>query len=73
MSLLYKDEKDWVWNVETTVENNVVEIEFEADCGKFGTDEGINSFEIPVEELLILLYEREENLTPKPTGAKPKK
>lgn len=59
MSLIYKDKKDMTTFVEIENVNGVVKLEFSKDCGKFGTDEIIDSYNLTPERLLEILIEHE--------------
>lgn len=58
MSLLYKDESDVTVNMSVTNVSGLnagkpyFKFEFSSDCGKFGTEEQLASFEFTPEELL---------------------
>jgi len=61
MGVLYKDEKDVAVSVDIEfVEDNKVQIDFSADCGKFGTDEMLAGFCLTPKRLLQILSERED-------------
>ena len=53
--MLYKNAKDVITSVEIKQEEGLVKMLFSADCGKFGTDEILDIYEISPEELLGLL------------------
>ena len=57
MSLLYKDSKDVTVKVITTFKDGNLMVEFEADCGKFGTDEALDSYTLTPARLLDILQE----------------
>lgn len=61
MSLLYKDPKDVTTRMEinTSHKNNKQNLKllFSADCGKFGTDEVLDEFELGTDELLDILQQ----------------
>jgi len=63
MSLLYKDLEDIHYSVEfKAVPNGKIKLLFSADCGKFGTHEALDEFELTIEELLrILQTDYDEN------------
>ena len=50
--MFYKDEKDVKVSVEIKQKDDVIEFDFTADCGKFGTDENIAGYKFTVERLL---------------------
>ena len=52
MGILYKDEKDVTISVEIKQNNGLIEFDFTADCGKFGTDENLAGYKFTVERLL---------------------
>ena len=60
MSLIYKDKKDMTTFVEIENVNGVVKLEFSSDCGKFGTDETLDSYTLTPERLLEILQEHED-------------
>ena len=57
MSLLYKKKEDVIYSAEIRERENddSIDINFYADCGKHGTDESLDSYEITPKELLDLL------------------
>ena len=57
MSLLYKDSKDVTVKVFTNFKEGNLILEFEADCGKFGTDEALDSYTLTPAKLLDILQE----------------
>ena len=57
MSLLYKDSKDVAVKVIATFKEGNLILEFEADCGKFGTDEALDSYTLTPAKLLDILQE----------------
>lgn len=59
MSLLYKDGKDVSVKVITTFKDGNLILEFEADCGKFGTYEALDSYTLTPAQLLDILQENE--------------
>lgn len=59
MSLLYKDSKDVAVKVIATFKEGNLILEFEADCGKFGTDEALDSYTLTPAKLLDILQENE--------------
>ena len=59
MSVLYKYKKDMTTFVEIENINGVVKLEFSKDCGKFGTDEILDSYTLNPERLLEILQEHE--------------
>ena len=59
MGLLYKDSKDVTVKVITTFKDGNLMVEFEADCGKFGTDESLDSYTLTPAKLLHILQENE--------------
>lgn len=59
MSILYKDSKDVVYDVQVTMESkDTVSIMVSADCGKFGTDEILVEETVNVASLMELLNAR---------------
>ena len=50
--MFYKDEKDVKVSVEIKQKDDVIEFDFTADCGKFGTDENLAGYKFTVERLL---------------------
>lgn len=63
MSLLYKDLKDVTYKVKINKreDGDKVVMLFTADCGKFGTDEILDSFELTPFELLTILQTDYDN------------
>jgi hypothetical protein len=59
MSLLYKDKKDMATFIEIENVNGVVKLEFSSGCGKFGTDEILDSYTLAPERILEILQEYE--------------
>lgn len=57
MSTLYKNKEDVVYsvNIKDRSDDGKIDLGFSADCGKFGTDEGLDSFELTPLELLEIL------------------
>jgi len=53
MSLLYKNNP--TTKVEITVKNNKVQLRFESDCGKHGTDETLDYYNLTPDVLLKIL------------------
>lgn len=60
MSLLYKDKKDVEYKVNIKYVGDKVELEFEADCGKFGTYENLDRYFLTPERLLQILQDRDD-------------
>jgi hypothetical protein len=60
MSLLYKDKKDVEYKVIIKEIGGKVELEFEADCGKFGTTENLDRYFLTPERLLQILQDRDD-------------
>jgi len=60
MSLLYKDKKDVEYKVNIKQIGNKIELEFEADCGKFGTSENLDRYFLTPERLLQILQDRDD-------------
>ena len=58
MSLLYKDPEDVTYSVEIEQKEGRIFLDFSADCGKFGTDEPIDGFELTPLQLLEILQEQ---------------
>lgn len=52
MGILYKDENDVKISVEIKQNDGIIEFDFTADCGKFGTDENLAGYKFTVERLL---------------------
>ena len=59
MSLLYKDPKEVKTTCEIKQEDGKIVIDFWADCGKFGTDEGLDGYTLTAERLLMILQHSE--------------
>ena len=57
MSLLYK--KNPTLKLVITQCDGKVELLFESDCGKFGTDEGIDYYKLSTKRLLEILQDRD--------------
>jgi len=55
MSLLYKDKKDVEYTVEIGLSKKKINLLFTADCGKFGTEEILDEYNLTVLELLKIL------------------
>jgi len=60
MSLLYKDRKDVKYSLEVKQDGNTLELLFTSDCGKFGTDEIVDSFKLSNLSLLEVLQKHFE-------------
>ena len=60
MSVLYKDKKDVEYRVNIKHIGDKVELEFEADCGKFGTSENLDRYFLTPERLLQILQDRDD-------------
>ena len=52
MGILYKDENDVKISVEIKQNDGIIEFDFTADCGKFGTDENLAGYKFTVKRLL---------------------
>lgn len=52
MGILYKDKKDVRVSVEIKQTDGIIEFDFTADCGKFGTDENLAGYKFTVDRLL---------------------
>ena len=52
MSFLYKDEKDVKTSVVVKQNDEFIEFDFSADCGKYGTDENLAGYKFTVKRLL---------------------
>lgn len=50
--MIYKDKKDIKYSVRINIESGIIDLLFTSDCGKFGTDEIIDSFRFTHKELL---------------------
>lgn len=62
MSLLYKDNKDVVYDVQVNMESkDTVNILISADCGKFGADEIIVESVVHISSLIEFLESSEKN------------
>lgn len=60
MSLLYKDQKDFIYSVDVkTFPDGKVKIQFSCDGGKHGTDELLDEYELTVKELLSILQKHD--------------
>jgi hypothetical protein len=56
MSLLYKKQEDVKYFVDVkTFPDGKIKLSFSADCGKFGTNEPIDKYEMTAKELLSIL------------------
>ena len=55
MSLLYKDKKDITHKVIVKQDDGRINMLFEANCGKFGTDETLDEYNLTIKELLEIL------------------
>lgn len=61
MSLLYKPQESQTLKVIfTKLDYGIIQIEFEKDCGKHGTDEIIDGYILSPERLLKILQERDD-------------
>lgn len=61
MSLLYKKESDLIYKVEVkTLPDGKIVLQFSADCGKFGTEESLDEYELTVKELLAILQKHDD-------------
>lgn len=60
MSLLYKKTEELTLSVEFKANGNgKINIQFSADCGKFGTEEMLDEYEFTVKELLKILQKHD--------------
>ncbi len=61
-SLLYKDEKDLIYEAIISKRNDSdnIQISFWADCGKFGTDEPLAEYNLTPKRLLEILNDRKD-------------
>ena len=57
---LYKKQEDVTHSVEIKQEDGKVKMLFTADCGKFGTDEILDEYELTALELLKILQGSEK-------------
>ena len=57
---LYKDKKLQTIQVDVVKRKGIIEFQFHSDCGKFGTDEMLDSYTLTVERLLDILQTRED-------------
>jgi hypothetical protein len=59
-SLLYKNEEEVKHSVDIkTYPDGKLKLLFSADCGKFGTDEPLDEYELTVKELLLILQKHD--------------
>lgn len=61
---LYKKAEDVILSVkinERKKESETIQLDFYADCGKFGTNEILDSFDLTPKELIDILQEHENN------------
>jgi hypothetical protein len=59
-SLLYKNEEDVKYSVDIkTFPDGKLKLLFSADCGKFGTDEPLDEYELTVKEMLLILQKHD--------------
>lgn len=54
MSLLYKKPEEVKYQAIFTTINNNINIQFYSDCGKFGTDEMLDEYDVTPQQLLEL-------------------
>ena len=59
MSLIYKEFNETTTTVEIKQTEGKVELLFSADCGKFGTNEILDSYYLTPERLLEILQEHD--------------
>tara|TARA_R110002167_G_scaffold70194_1_gene197658 strand:- start:584 stop:781 length:198 start_codon:yes stop_codon:yes gene_type:complete len=59
---LYKNKEDVTTTVVIKREEGKIELEFSADCGKFGTDEMLDAYSLTPERLLEVLQEYDNYL-----------
>jgi len=55
MGALYKESKEVKTSVKIEREGDIIKLLFTSDCGKHGTDEILDSFELTAEEILEVL------------------
>ena len=60
MSLLYNDIKDRKYSVTVTQDEKAVNMLFTSDCGKHGTEEIIDQFNMTPKQLLDILQKDED-------------
>ena len=60
MSILYKEVKDVDVDLFTAFHEGRLMLNFSADCGKFGTNEALDSYALTPKRLLAILQERED-------------
>ena len=60
MSFLYKNEEERTTFVESEVDNGTIQLTFSKDCGKFGTDEVLDFYNLTPERLLEILQDRND-------------
>jgi len=60
MSLLYKKQEDLTYKIEVTLKDSKINLLFSADCGKHGTDEVLDEYDLTPLELLNILQGNEE-------------
>ena len=58
---LYKKQEDVTHSVDIKQKDGKINLLFTADCGKFGTDEILDEYDITPYELLIILQHRYDN------------
>ena len=60
MSLLYKPKEEQVTTCEIKQKDGKIVLYFYSDCGKFGTDEMLDSYKLTPERLLQILQDRDD-------------
>lgn len=60
--MLYKDEKDLIYEADIKHRKNTddIEIVFYSDCGKFGAEEMLAAFKLTPKRLLSVLNDRQD-------------
>ena len=60
MSLLYKNPKEVKTTCDIKQKDGKIILNFYADCGKFGTDEMLGSYNLTPKRLLQILHDRDD-------------
>jgi len=60
MSLLYKPKEEQTKTCKIKHEDGKIVLEFYSDCGKFGTDEMLDSYKLTPDRLLQILQDRDD-------------
>jgi len=60
MSLLYKPREEQTTSVNVVQSKDKISFSFSSDCGKFGTDEMLDSYTFTAKRLLQILQDRED-------------